>query len=572
MVLLKFVLLLIPVVLFYLYRRLRWLRFEQYKDFPQLPADLLWGHMKVINEVRRAPGQHLGQHSDYFMYEMVKRAGHPPILMLDTRPANYAMCVVTSHAIAEQMSRPSPAFKYGTLKTPNFADFIPLIGSKSLLILEGEQWKGLRRKFNPGFAPTHLMTLLPKILEKTSFFIRRLDKAAQSGDVVHMDNICVDLTFDIIGSVVLDVDLNAQLLGLGAEGAEEDPILKSMRYLLEEYENADPLAELNPIRKLRQIMRGKRFDAAIKKAIVAKFSELKKHPSYGEKSRSEKGRSVVALALQDQDELKPAALQETADQIKTFMFAGHDTTSTTLQWAFYELSRSPNALAKACNELDEVLGPNADPKVVADTLIARGEEVLQHLTYLSAIIKETLRLYPPAGSAKIAPVGSNFHVHDDDGHSWLVDGVVLYNCHFIIGRDPKVYGADAEYFVPERWLGDGGDVDTSEKTNIYHEPEKDKSPHRDERRIPPAAWRPFERGPRSCIGQELANLETRVILALTVRRYRFEKVGMGALDLGVDGKPTINEWGQYNTVDQLVNRRQITAKPLDRMQARIHFR
>jgi len=572
MALLKFVLLLTPFVLYYLYRRLRWLRFEQYKDFPQLPSDLLWGHMKLMNEVRTEPGQHPRRHSDYFMYELVKRAGHPPLLLLDARPVNFAMCVVTSHAIAEQMSRPSPTFKYGALKTPNFSDFVPLIGSESLLILEGEHWKRLRRKFNPGFAPAHLMTLLPKILEKTSFFIRRLDKAARSGDVVHMDSICVDLTFDIIGSVVLDVDLNAQLLGLGAEGAEEDPILKSMRYLLEEYENANPVAELNPIRKLRRIMRGKRFDAAIKNAIKSKFSELKKHPSYGEKSRSEKGRSVVALALQDQDELKPAALQETADQIKTFMFAGHDTTSTTLQWAFYELSRSPDALAKVCNELNEVLGPNADPKAVADALLSRGEEALQRLTYLSAIIKETLRLYPPAGSAKIAPVGSNFHVHDDDGRSWLVDGIVLYSCHFIIGRDPKVYGADAEYFVPDRWLGDGGDVDTSEKTNVYNESGKEKVSHGDEKRIPPAAWRPFERGPRSCIGQELANLETRVILASTVRRYRFEKVGMGALDLGVDGKPTANEWGQYTTVEQMVNRRQITAKPLDGMQTRIYFR
>lgn len=565
MALLKFALLLTPFILYYVYRRLRWMRFQQYSSFPQPPSDLIWGHMKLIHEVMTAPGQHPGRHSDYFMYELVKRAGFPPFLFLDARPLNYAIVVVASHTVAEQLSRPTPRFKYGLYKSPTFSEMFPLIGQQSLLTAEGEHWKGLRKKFNPGFAPAHLMTLLPKILEKTAFFIKRLDRAAETGEEVHMDNACVDLTFDIIGSVVLDVDLNAQMLGLGVEGAEEDPILKSMRYLLEQYENANPIAELSPMRKLNQWWRGKGYDRAIKKAILEKFDDMRSHPSYGEKSRSEKGRSVVALALQDQPELKPAALQETADQIKTFIFAGHDTTSSTLQWAFYELSRTPNALSKVCNELDEVLGPNTDPKAVADTLLARGEDALQRLTYLSAVIKEILRLYPAAGGARMAPKDSGFYVHDDDGNQWCTDGIVMYNCHFVIGRDPKVYGPDAEHFVPERWLGD---VDTSEKTNA----EEDSSKEKDEKRIPPSAWRPFERGPRSCIGQELANLEARVILASTIRRYRFEKVGMGALDLGVDGQPVLNEWGQYQTVSEMVNRRQITSKPLDGMPMRIHIR
>lgn len=569
MALLKFAVIFAPFILYYLYRRIRWYRFEQFKDFPRPPTDLIWGNLKLINDIVNEPGQHPGRHSDYFMYELVKRAGFPPLLILDARPLNYVLCIVASHTIAEQISRPSPGFKYGMPKSPTFSEMIPLIGHKSLLIAEREQWKSLRRTFNPGFAPAHLMTLLPKILEKTGYFIKRLDKAAQSGEEIHMDNACVDLTFDIIGSVVLDVDLNAQLMGIGVEGAEENPILKSMRYLLEVYENANPVAELNPIRKFKQWRRGKGYDKAIKAAIATKFTEMRSHPSYGEKSRSEKGRSVVALSLRDEQELNPAALQETADQIKTFIFAGHDTTSTTLQWAFYELSRSPTALSKLCKELDEVLGPNTDPKAIADTLLSRGEEALQRLTYLSAVIKEVLRLYPAAGAARMPPEGTGFRVHDDEGNEWCMDGIVMYACHFIIGRDPKVFGANAEHFVPERWLGD---VDTSEKTNVYHEPEKDKLGHSEEKKLPPSAWRPFERGPRSCIGQELANLEARVVLASTMRRYRFEKVGMGAVDLGVDGKPTVDEWGQYRTVSELVNRRQVTSKPLDGMPMKIHLR
>ena len=498
------------------------------------------------------------------MQELVKRANYPPILILDVRPATRAICLVSSHYIAEQLSKPSPSFRYGVFKSPTaFREIAPLIGQSSLLIKEGDYWKMLRKRFNPGFAPAHLMTLLPKILEKTQLFSKRLDLAAANGEVVKMDNACMDLTFDIIGSVVLDVDMNAQLLGLGVMGAQEDPILKSMRYLLECYERADDLlTEVNPLLIYRRKRRGQLFDAAVKDAIKRKFVEMKADYRKNEKSSVEKGRSVFTLALQDLTVLTTAALDETADQIKTFLFAGHDTTSTTLQWAFYELSRSPQVLHKLCAELDDVLGTNTNPKYIADTLLARGEEVLQRLTYLSAVIKEILRLYPPGASARMAPLGTGFKIKAEDGREWCIDGLVAYSCHFIIGRDPKVFGPDEEIFTPDRWIGD---TDTGEKTNLdMHEGEKD-----DEKVLPVSAWRPFERGPRNCIGQELANLEIRVILASTVRRYRFHKVGMGALLLKGDGKPTMNEKGQYIVVDELVNKRQVTGKPIDGMPMRI---
>jgi len=231
-----------------------------------------------------------------------------------------------------------------------------------------------------------------------------------------------------------------------------------------------------------------------------------------------------------------------------------------LQWAFYELSRSPNALRKLRAELDDVLGANTDPEYIADTLLARSEEALERLTYLSAVVKEILRLYPPAGTSRMAPPGTGFKIRAEDGREWCIDGMIAYNCHFIIGRDPKVFGPDAEVFIPERWIGD---TDTGEKMNLNMH-EKD-----DEKRFPASAWRPFERGPRNCIGQELANLEVRVILASTVRKYQFHKVGMGALLLGLDGKPMVNEKGQYKVVNELVNRMQLTSKPIDGMPMRI---
>jgi len=122
-----------------------------------------------------------------------------------------------------------------------------------------------------------------------------------------------------------------------------------------------------------------------------------------------------------------------------------------------------------------------------------------------------------------------------------LDGMVLYLCHYGIQRDAAVYGDSANDFVPERWLGD---ADTSAEA---------EGKAGGEGRVPASAWRPFERGPRNCIGQELANLEARVILASVARRYDFVKVGAGEVRLDDRGEPVLNEKGQYEVKSELFN-------------------
>jgi cytochrome P450 len=267
--------------------------------------------------------------------------------------------------------------------------------------------------------------------------------------------------------------------------------------------------------------------------IRQKFVEMKESQKNRGAATLEKGKSVLLLSLQDLDELTPEIEAQTADQVKTFLLAGHDTTAILLQWALYMLSIHPLSLAKLKDELDSVLGPE-DGTSVADSaaiLLERGDAVLSKLTYLSAVVKEILRLYPPAGSARMAAPGSGCVVRLDDGSDVCVDGMLMYICHYGIHRDPKVFGDDADAFRPERWLGD---VDTSMSTNNDDDAAQGPAEKNNENKIPASSWRPFERGPRNCIGQELANLEARVILACTVRKYVFEKVGAG--QRLVDGK------------------------------------
>jgi cytochrome P450 len=107
-----------------------------------------------------------------------------------------------------------------------------------------------------------------------------------------------------------------------------------------------------------------------------------------------------------------------------------------------------------------------------------------------------------------------------------------------------VYGETADDFMPERWTGD---VDTSSATVDEDGTTTGAS------KIPISSWRAFERGPRNCIGQELANLEARVILACVMRRYDFVKIGTGEVETDEKGQPIVDEKGKYKTKSELIS-------------------
>lgn len=183
-------------------------------------------------------------------------------------------------------------------------------------------------------------------------------------------------------------------------------------------------------------------------------------------------------------------------QLKIFIFAGHDTTASTLSFAYSRLYRDAAVLTKVRAEHDEVLGP--DPSQAAARL-AENPSLLNALPYTQAIVKETLRLYPPAGSLRTGVAGFVL-THPDTGKVYPTEGFDIFSASVAIHRRAD-YWERADEFVPERWLIKEGSEGLQARKN---------------------AWRPFELGPRNCIGQELALLELRAILAMTLRELDFE--------------------------------------------------
>ncbi|GAB1309801.1 Sterigmatocystin biosynthesis P450 monooxygenase stcS [Madurella fahalii] len=519
----------------YLYRKLRYKRRKQYAIFPQRPTSLILGHLRTLGYFIRT-GKPNG-HPDLAFAAMNETLGRPPLMFVDTRPLGSPMVIVRSHEIAEQISKASKLFPYSLPKTPRvYGHMVHVTGPTSILAAHGEDWKRLRRRFNPGFAPQHLITFLPCILEKSFAFLGHLDSFAQTGQPFSLVLLTGNLTFDIISSVVMDFDFGAQNVDNPSD------FIRTYQELFQTYasEQMDLPWFFTPRIEWKRRQLAKRLKNTLRTVVRNAFTNRQ--------TKATKYRSILSLSLQGVNSLTAQAVDEACDQLSTFLFAGHDTTSILLSWVFYELSRTPQALQAVRDELDELFGPDQNPSIVRDKLLSDGgQDLLHRMAYTAAVIKETLRLWPPAGTARIIERGAGVKVHTSTAE-YVLEGVDVYNCAIMIQRDPEVYGVTANDFVPERWLHNAANL------------------------IPPSAWRPFEKGPRNCIGQELANLEARVVIALVARRYDFVKVGVGELSLDKAGQPVLNAKGQFKVASEMYPTRQVTPKPVDGMMMQVRVR
>ncbi|HEX6386231.1 MAG TPA: cytochrome P450, partial [Anaerolineae bacterium] len=297
------------------------------------------------------------------------------------------------------------------------------------------------------------------------------------GDVVVIDQAMHALTFTIVVDALFSADASGQtaavhqaMRNLGEGLAAQS---KSLLLFL--------LPEWTPLSALHQKRRGAQ---ALDRLVSQMIQERR---SVGEAGCPP---DLLSTLLFTRDEETGEGLddRQLRDELVTLFIAGHETTAVLLDWIWVLLAQNPAVEAQLQTELEQVLGDR--PPTFND---------LPQLTMTNHIVKEALRLYPPAWFLfRQAPAG--FRLNGEP----VTEGSILFLFPYATQRDGRWYD-NPDAFRPERWAGEL------------------------ERSLRKGAYFPFGMGPRICIGNGFAQMEAQLILATIAQRFRLQQLDEATL-------------------------------------------
>lgn len=340
----------------------------------------------------------------------------------------------------------------------------PLLG-QGLLTSEGDFWRRQRRLAQPAFHRSRTNAYSPTMLECTRSQAARW----RDGETRNIAEEMMGLTLEVAVRTLFGTTLPGEAETVGRA------MTFLMRYSLSRARAPWQIPRHWPTPKNRRANREFEFmDSLVYRIIKERQGRNGGHANSDLLS--------LLVAAMDEDGTQMTAKQ-LRDETMTLFVAGHETTALTLAWTWYLLSENPEAEAKLHEELKQVLGGRSPEP--AD---------IERLPYLHAVVQESLRVYPPAYiMARTSIAATNIGGYD------FPEGSTLLAAQWVSHRDRR-YFDEPEKFRPERWL-DGL-----------------------EERLPGGAYYPFGDGPRRCIGQGFALLESQLVLAEIAQKFRFKLV------------------------------------------------
>ena len=339
---------------------------------------------------------------------------------------------------------------------------LSVILGKGLLTNEGKPWLKQRRASQPSFQKKRIAEYAEIMVKHIKKHVDMWDDGQELDIHQQMMDVALHIAAEtLFGTTVDDIDNIESLLDL------------AMNQFGKMISGGIPLPLWFPTPlNLRMMWLAYKFDFAIMDVI----RERKKNPQQAQDLLSD----LINIKYEDGS---PISDKQVRDEIITLIAAGHETTAISLSWTLYLLAQHREVKEKIFAEVDRVLAgrlPTADD--------------MQNLTYTMGVVKESMRFYPPAW-------GLGREVTEDieiDGYKIPKNSQVFVLMYFL-HRDPRFY-EKPQQFCPERWT-----------------PEFEKKLHR-------YAYLPFGGGPRLCIGNHFAMMETTLLLAHMVQQYDFELV------------------------------------------------
>ncbi|XP_040846372.1 cytochrome P450 4F3-like [Ochotona curzoniae] len=371
-------------------------------------------------------------------------------------------------------------------KNMDFYDFLkPWLGD-GLLLSSGDKWNRHRRMLTPAF---HFNILKPyvRIFSKSASIMHaKWQRLASEGSArLDMFEHISLMTLDSLQKCIFSYDSNCQekpseyiaaILDLSAL-----TVKRNQQILL----FLDFLYHLTPDgrRFLKACDLVHRFTDAVIQERRGALASQGSDAFLKAKAKAKTLDFIDVLLLSKGEDGKELSDKDIRAEADTFMFGGHDTTASGLSWLLYNLARHPEYQERCRREVQELLR-DRDPKDIE-------WDDLAQLPYMTMCIKESLRLHPPV---TVISRRCTQDVPLPDGRV-IPKGIVCAISIFGIHHNPSVW-QDPEVYDPSRF-----------------DPEKALQRS-------PLAFIPFSAGPRNCIGQAFAMAEMKVVLALTLLRFR----------------------------------------------------
>ncbi|KAI9491661.1 cytochrome P450 [Zychaea mexicana] len=374
-------------------------------------------------------------------------------------------------------------------KGPQFQEAFNDLFGHGIFNANGEQWRYQRKAasliFNVMNFRDHFTAVF---VQELRYMIKEiLDVAAVTGEPIDFHDLMFKFTLDSFVLLGFGVKIN------GLQQEDKVPFAESFDAI-----------QFNS--SWRMVFPAWRLSESIKPILTPWQTSIKDHVKVvdnfayeviatrkKEMAEGQEFKDLLSRFMNTRDETGEALNEKSLrDVILNFIVAGRDTTAVALSWTFYNLMLHPRIENKLLEEItshvtDEI---ENDPAALYETI--------KGMSYAHAVLYEVLRLHPSVPSNikyalkdDVLPDGT--HIRAGDYIGWSP---------YAQGRSIKVWGPDAKEFKPERWLTPEGEV----------------------RRESQGKWPAFHAGPRICLGQNLATLESLVAIVMLLKRYKFSLV------------------------------------------------
>jgi cytochrome P450 len=334
-----------------------------------------------------------------------------------------------------------------------------------LLTSEGELWRKQRKTIQPVFQAKRLAKQIGAIAEEADRLVGRLRTLVDQGPV-DMREEMTGLALGVLGRALLDADLGAfESIGDSFEAVQNQAMFEMM--------SLGTVPTWAPLPKQTRFRRARRDLQRIIDTLQA------------DRAARPDGDDVVSRLIEStrQEPDPRVGRLRMRDELVTLLLAGHETTASTLSWAFYLLDQHPEVWRRLHAEAVEVLGGGP-----------LGYQDLYKFRYTTMVLEEVMRLYPPVWILpRIA------QAEDVIGGYRVPAGADVLICPYLLHRHPGFWD-DPERFDPERF-----NPDRSTGRGRY-------------------AYIPFGAGPRFCVGNNLGMMEATVVLATVARELRLATV------------------------------------------------